>query len=128
MRITGITPQLRTQDLDSTIRFYTEQIGLILDFRYSDFYAGIRAGDQLFHLKLADHADPSIAYVRSGEHFHLYLACTDVDALASKIQSKGVRLHQEPRNTEWGTRELVFHDDQGHTIYVGQQRAEPPAG
>ena len=121
MLISGITSQLRTQDLDSTIRFYTEKVGLTLDFRYSDFYAGLRAGDQFIHLKLVDDADPSIAYVRTGDHFHLYLNSSDVDALAMRLKSKGVRLHQEPRDTEWGTRELVFHDDQGHTIHVGQK-------
>ena len=51
MRILGVTPQLRTTDLAESIRFYTTTIGLTLEFRYQDFYAGIRAGDQVFHLK-----------------------------------------------------------------------------
>ena len=51
MTITGAIPQLRTTDLAASIRFYTERLGLTLEFRYEDFYAGIRAGDQLFHLK-----------------------------------------------------------------------------
>jgi catechol 2,3-dioxygenase-like lactoylglutathione lyase family enzyme len=121
--ITGITPQLRTTDLESTIRFYVEKVGFTLDFRYSDFYAGLRAGDQLLHLKLADEKDPSIAYVQAGDHLHLYLNTNDVDAVATVLTSHGVRLLQPPTDTEWGTRELVFLDDQGHTIYVGQDTA-----
>jgi catechol 2,3-dioxygenase-like lactoylglutathione lyase family enzyme len=120
MLITRITPQLRTLDLDSSIRFYTEIVGLALQFRYSDFYAGIGAGDQLFHLKLVDAPDPSIPYVQHDDHLHLYLGTDDVDAVAERLKAKGVALQQEPKNTAWQTRELVFLDDQGHTIYVGQ--------
>jgi catechol 2,3-dioxygenase-like lactoylglutathione lyase family enzyme len=122
MLITGVTPQLRTTDLDSTIRFYVDKVGLTLDFRYSDFYAGLLAGDQSLHLKLADHPDPSIAYVEAEHHFHLYLHTDDVDEVAARLTTRGVPLQQAPRDTAWGTRELVFFDDQGHTIYVGQRK------
>lgn len=123
MLISRITPQLRTRDLDATIRFYTEKVGLLLDFRHSDFYAGIRAGDQLFHLKLADGLDPSIAWVQSEDHLHLYLGTDDVEAVAQRLRANGVALRQEPTDTAWQTRELVFLDDQGHTIYVGQSKS-----
>ena len=127
MLITRITPQLRTLDLDSSIRFYIEVVGLSLEFCYSDFYAGIRAGDELFHLKLVDSPDPSIPYVEDGGHLHLYLGTHDVDAVAERLKAKGVALQQEPKNTAWQTRELVFLDDQGHTIYVGQDTSGPAA-
>ena len=65
--ISGVIPQLRTTDLGGSIRFYTEQLGLTLEFRYEDFYAGIRAGHQVFHLKLVDQPDPSIDFVDRGE-------------------------------------------------------------
>jgi catechol 2,3-dioxygenase-like lactoylglutathione lyase family enzyme len=123
MLISGITPQLRTRDIDGSIQFYTEKVGLTLDFRYSDFYAGIRSGDNMFHLKLVDDTDPSIAYVQAGGHLDLYLGTSDVDAVAETLKRNGVALLQEPTDSSWNTRELVFHDDQGHTIYVGQPRS-----
>lgn len=122
MPISSITAQLRTRDLDGSIRFYTEKVGLALEFRHSDFYAGIRAGNQVFHLKLIDAPDPSIAFVQAGDHLHLYLGTDDVDAVAQMLKRNGVRLRQDPTDTPWQTRELVFLDDQGHTIYVGQNR------
>src|SRR5712691_11318307 len=73
MHISNAISQLRTTDLAGSIRFYTTKVGLTLEFRYEDFYAGIRAGRQLFHLKLVDEKDPSIEFVDKGEHFHLYL-------------------------------------------------------
>jgi catechol 2,3-dioxygenase-like lactoylglutathione lyase family enzyme len=120
MRITGIVPQLRTTDMASSIRFYTEKLGFSVAFKYQDFYAGIRAGDQLFHLKLVDEKDPSIPYVDAGEHFHLYLETNGVVDFAARLKANGVELVKNVHETPWKTREIVIHDDQGHTLYLGE--------
>jgi catechol 2,3-dioxygenase-like lactoylglutathione lyase family enzyme len=120
MTITRIIPQLRTTDMDSSIRFYTEKLGFTVEFKYQDFYAGIRVGDQLIHLKLVDEQDASIPYVDHGGHLHLYLETTDVAALATHLASSGVALVKDVHETPWGTRELVIRDDQGHTLYFGE--------
>ena len=99
MQILGAIAQLRTTDLAASVRFYTTKVGLTLAFQHKDFYAGIRAGNQLFHLKLVDEKDPSIAFVDRGEHFHLYLETDDAVAAAEALK-----------------------DDQGHTLYFGQNR------
>ena len=122
MKISQVIPQLRTTDLATSIRFYTEQLGFTLDFRYEDFYAGIRAGDQIVHLKLVDTADPSIDFVDAGEHFHLYLETDDATAAAARLPANGVRLVKSLHDTPWGTREFTIKDDQGHTLYFGQDR------
>jgi hypothetical protein len=62
MPISSAIAQLRTTDLVESIRFYTMKVGLTLEFQYENFYAGIRAGNQLFHLKLVDHKDPLIDF------------------------------------------------------------------
>lgn len=133
MRISGAIPQLRTTDLASSIRFYTGTIGLTLEFQYQDFYAGIRAGNQVFHLKLADEKDPSVEYVDHGDHFHLYFETDDAAASAHALKAAGVRLIKDVHETAWGTREFVIRDDQGHTLYFGEpvrprQRAEADKG
>ena len=125
MAVVTITPQLRTTNLDRSVRFYTERVGLELEFRYSDFYAGIRSSGGNFHLKLVDTPDPSIAFVHEGGHLHLYLGVDDVDAFGERLRTSGIELVQPPCDTDWGTRELVFNDDQGHTIYAGMP--VPPA-
>jgi catechol 2,3-dioxygenase-like lactoylglutathione lyase family enzyme len=121
MRVTGVVAQLRTTDLAASIRFYTDTLGLTLEFQYQDFYAGIRAGDQVFHLKLVDDADPSVEYVDHGDHFHLYLEVDDASEAAAALARKGVRLAKPVTDTAWGTREFVINDDQGHTLYFGQR-------
>ena len=85
MGIASVIPQLRTTDLAGSIRFYIEKVGFTLDFQYEDFYAGIRAGGQVFHLKLADEKDPSIDFVDRGGHFHLYFESDDAAADAEGV-------------------------------------------
>jgi catechol 2,3-dioxygenase-like lactoylglutathione lyase family enzyme len=122
MQISGAIAQLRTTDLAESIRFYTTTVGLTLEFQYQDFYAGIRAGSQLFHLKLVDAKDPSIEFVDRGEHFHLYLETDDAQAAADGLKRNGVPLVKDVHETAWGTREFVIKDDQGHTLYFGESR------
>jgi|SRR3954467_9560637 catechol 2,3-dioxygenase-like lactoylglutathione lyase family enzyme len=120
MQIARVIPQLRTTDLAASIAFYTEILGFTLEFRYQDFYAGVRSGPYVLHLKLVDAADPSIAYVDREEHFHLYFETPNITALAAELERKGITLVRAVHDTDWGTRECVVKDDQGHTLYFGQ--------
>src|SRR6185503_11001497 len=122
MAISGVIPQLRTTNLKDSISFYTGKLGLRLEFQYQDFYAGIRAGSQLFHLKLVDEKDPCIEFVDKGEHFHLYLQTDDAAATADALKRNGIQLVKDVHETTWGTREFVIKDDQGHTLYFGETR------
>ena len=121
--ITNVITQLRTTNLERSIRFYTDTMGFALEFRFQDFYAGIRAGLEVFHLKLVDDPDPSIEFVRKGEHFHLYFETDHVEAEANRLRKKGVRLVRDVHATEWGARQFVLEDDQGHTLHVAQNVA-----
>ena len=120
MHISDVITQLRTTDLAASIRFYTALPGFTLAFQYEDFYAGIRAGTHVFHLKLVDTKDPSIEVVARDDHLHLYFVTPDVMAAAEAVRQAGVRLVKEVHRTPWGTREFVVHDDQGHTLYFGE--------
>ncbi len=122
MRISNVIAQLWTTDIVASISFYTTKLGFTLEFRYQDFYAGIRAGDKVFHLKLVDEKDPSIEFVDKNENFHLYLQTDDVSAMAEALKSRGMRLVKDVHETDWGTREFVIKDDQGHTLYFGESQ------
>jgi catechol 2,3-dioxygenase-like lactoylglutathione lyase family enzyme len=119
-RITGVAPQLRTTDLEASIRFYVDVLGFDLAFRWEDFYAGLCAGGAEIHLKRVDMPDPSVAYVAQGEHVHLYIHVEDVDAMAARLRDRGVAVLAGPVDRPWNTREIVLRDDQGHTLYVSQ--------
>lgn len=120
MTIRSITPQLRTTDMASTIRFYTEKLGFEVEFNYEDFYAGIRLGDRTIHIKCVAEPDPSIPFVDEGGHLHLYFETDGVAAFAERLKVEGVTLIVDVHETAWNTREFVIHDDQGHTLYFGE--------
>lgn len=120
MQISNVIAQLRTTDLAASIRFYTALPGFTLAFQHEDFYADIRAGTQLFHLKLVDARDPSIDVVARDDHLHLYFVTLDVVAAAEEVRRAGVPLVKEVHETAWATREFVIRDDQGHTLYFGE--------
>lgn len=122
MGISSVIAQLRTTDLKESIRFYTQELGLALEFQYEDFYAGIRAGDQVIHLKLVDERDPSIKFVDDGEHFHLYFGTDDVEATAEALRNRGIRFTKDVHETAWGTKEFIIKDNQGYTLYFGGSR------
>ncbi|HSX61688.1 MAG TPA: VOC family protein [Tahibacter sp.] len=120
MAITALVPQLRTTDLASSLHFYIDRLGFELAFRYEDFYAGVRAGPQLFHLKQWEEIDPSIRYVDDADHFHLYFQTGDLEATAARLSAQGIAFVRPIHETPWQTREFVIHDDQGHTLYFGE--------
>jgi hypothetical protein len=99
---------------------YTTKVGLTIEFQYQDFYAGIRAGGQFFHLRLVDETDPSIEFVDKGEHFHLCLYTDDAATAADALKRRGVPLVRDVHGTAWGTREFVIKDDQVHTVYFAE--------
>lgn len=123
MTVLGVVPQLRTTNLEESIDFYVTRLGFTLDFRFSDFYAGIKVGPQSLHLKLVDSKDPSIAYVSGEGHLHLYFPTDDADAEARRFQLNGVPLREGVADTEWGTREFRVEDNQGHLLCFGQRLA-----
>ena len=120
MRINGVIPQLRTTDLAGSIEFYVTRLGATLEFRYEDFYAGVRLGDHVVHLKHVDEPDPGISYVREAGHLDLYIEVDDVEGVARMLRGNGLHIACDVHDTDWNTRELVIEDDQGHTLYFGQ--------
>ena len=120
MQLSRIVPQLRTTDLASSLSFYTNKLGMSLEFQYEEYYAGVRAGSNVIHLKQTDEKDPSVDYVDHGDHFHLYLETEDIEAVAAELKSNGVAFVKDVHETPWSTRELIIKDEQGHTLYFGQ--------
>ena len=122
MEISRVIPQLRTTNLAAALGFYVGTLGFTLEFVHDDFYAGVRRGDFVVHLKLVDDPDPSVEFVRQGDHLHLYLDTPDVSAVAAELKRKGVPLVRDVHDTDWNTRECVARDPDGHTLYFGQAR------
>ena len=120
MSVRSVTPQLRTTDIERAIDFYVNKLGFDLEFRFSDFYAGIRAGSDSFHLKLVDDPDPAIDFVRQGDHLFLYFDVTDARAEAQKLKANGVTFHRELHDARVDSLEFYILDPDGHIHVFGE--------
>src|SRR5690242_21812952 len=88
MRITSVATQIRVTDLERALCFYVGTLGFVEEFRFRDFYAGIRAGGTSFHLKRVEAADPSIRFVQQGDHLHFYIRVNDLDGTFRELEGK----------------------------------------
>lgn len=123
MQITSLATQLRVANLERALDFYVKTLGFTEEFRFRDFYAGLRAGTALLHLKQVEAPDPSIAFVKQGDHLHLYLRVPDLDATFRELEGKAELVY--PITTKpWGDREFTIRDPDGHTLYFAQGDAE----
>lgn len=121
MSVHNVIAQLRTTDLEASLAFYTSTLGFELDFRFADFYAGVRFGEQQFvHLKRVDDGDPSVRYVQDGGHQHLFFSVDDVQSYYDRFSAAGVTIRQELMEHPWEARDFVVQDDQGHVLCFSQ--------
>ena len=110
-------PILDVRDVDRALRFYVEQLGFEVDFRYPNDpsnYAGIRRG--AVHLHMQWQAEEHFEQGTAGR-LRIRIKVHDPDALFKEFAARGVvsgdaRVHE----TEWGTREFGFRDPDGNGL------------
>ena len=99
---------LSTDDLDESIRFYTETLGFTLKFRDGGHYAALEGGSVTLALATAvDHPMPGkvVAGIKT----------TDVDAAAKAIEEGGGAIVRGPYNDAHERRAVVY-DNQGNGL------------
>jgi lactoylglutathione lyase len=99
---------LSTDDLDESIRFYTEALGMSLKFRDGSHYAALDGGSITLALATAvDHPLPGKVAVG--------IKTADVDAAAKAIEDSGGALVKGPYNDAHERRAVVY-DNEGNGL------------
>jgi len=99
---------LSTDDLDESIRFYTETLGLKLKFRDGSHYAALDGGSITVALATAiDHPMPGQVVVG--------IKTTDVDAAAKAVEDSGGGIVKGPYN-DAHERRVVAYDNKGNGL------------
>jgi lactoylglutathione lyase len=99
---------LSTDDLDESIRFYTETLGMPLKFRDGAHYAAIDGGSITIALATAvDHPMPGQVVVG--------IKTSDVDAAAEAVEQSGGGLVKGPYNDAHERRAVVY-DNKGNGL------------
>jgi lactoylglutathione lyase len=99
---------LSTDDLDTSIRFYTEALGMSLKFRDGAHYAALDGGSITLALATAvDHPLPGQVAVG--------IKTADVDAAAKAIEDSGGAVVKAPYNDAHERRAVVY-DNKGNGL------------
>jgi uncharacterized glyoxalase superfamily protein PhnB len=123
---TGLTPMLICADVQASIKFYTDVIGLEVDERMDDVgksgWASV--GRDGVHLMLASPTYfPDMPKVNDRYYQAQYYFYTDeLDALREHIKAKGAET-TEIIEQSYGMREFEMVDPDGHILIFGQNIA-----
>lgn len=115
--IKGGTPTIYVSDMDRAVKFYTETLGLKLQDRYDDEWAGIDAGGgTVLGLHPASEKNPA---GKSGSITIGFLLNEPIEEVVKKLKSKGVRFHGPIQGDEKFPIRLAFFDDsEGNDLYL----------
>ena len=99
---------LSTDDLDASIRFYTETLGMSLKFRDGVQYAALDGGSITLALATTvDHPMPG--------HVVIGIKTADVDAAAAAVETNGGAIVKGPYNDAHERRAAVY-DNKGNGL------------
>ncbi len=121
---------LRVNDLDESLRFYTETLGMKLlrkkDYeggRFTLAFVGYDDEDKTAVLELTHNWDTK-SYELGTAYGHIALGTSDIAAAVEKIRAAGGKITREPGPMKHGTTVIAFVEDpNGYKIELIQQRA-----
>jgi catechol 2,3-dioxygenase-like lactoylglutathione lyase family enzyme len=104
-------------DMDTSVRFYTEQLGLKLVYRFGDKWASIHAGKGL---TIGLHpASPRMPAGRPGSMAIGLELDGKIDDAVRRLQEKGVQF-DGPMNRGEAGNFAAFHDPDGNQLYLAE--------
>ena len=126
----GVMPTLTANNLEQSIRFYTEGLGFVIEDRYEkDGQLNgvmLRAGDAQLGLSRDDFAKGRDRV--KGIGMRLYMETEqDIPAIAAQAKAAGFRLDSEPTPLPWGPLAFAVTDPDGFKITIANPtKAEVP--
>jgi len=125
LRLRSVEPALTVDDIERSLRFYTDVLGFVVGERWEE--AGqlrgvsLKAGACSLGLSQDDWSKGRDR--KKGEGISLWCATAqDIDALAARIKAAGARLAQEPSDSPEGGRMLAVDDPDGFRLRLYKER------
>jgi uncharacterized glyoxalase superfamily protein PhnB len=116
LRATGLAPSLTVNDLQSSIRFYTDGLGFTVDEEYKEggqvLGVMLEAGEARIGLTQDDFAKGRNRVKGVGLRFYLETD-QDVTELARQAQRSGIALDEGPGPLPWGSTGFTVTDPDG---------------
>ena len=115
---------LIVNDLDRTLDFYTQVLGLKLGHRSGD-YAQLNTGVTRIGFYTRPAMEKAVGFTlepapQSAPGFELGFKVPDVDAAYAEVLAGGASPVTEPTTRPWGQRTAYIRDPDGHLIELAQ--------
>jgi lactoylglutathione lyase len=110
-------PILYVDDVDRSIRFYTEWLGFEATYRWP------REGTTAFAFLKLEPLGIAVSQRRpehEGRDFELCLYTDDADRAAEQLRAAGAEEVQPPQDEPWGERRTYFRDPDGNLVHIAQ--------
>jgi lactoylglutathione lyase len=126
LRLRSIDPGFTVNDLDRSLKFYTDVLGFIVSQRWTDDTGKLqgvtlKAGVCQLNVSQDDWAKGRDR--QKGVAVRLFCrTAQDIDALAGRIKAAGVRLTEEPKDQPWGARTMSVDDPDGFHLTFSRQK------
>ncbi len=118
MRLTDLRPVLWTEDLSSTIDFYSEVLGFECSDRNDDWgWASLQKDDVALMIAKPNEHTP---YEKIGFTGSLYFNTDNVDALWEKLKDKA-KVCYGIEDFFYGMREFAVYDNNRYLLQFGQE-------
>lgn len=120
---------LRVKDLEQSVRFYTEMLGMkelrrndVPDGKYTLAFVGY--GDEAAHTVLELTYNYGQDQYDMGDAFgHLAIGVPDIKATVERLRADGVKITREPGPVKFGTTVIAFIEDpNGYKIELIERR------
>jgi uncharacterized glyoxalase superfamily protein PhnB len=126
LRLRSATPGFTVSDLQRSLEFYRDVLGFHAGEPWMDngkmMGIELKAGAVSFYLGQDDFKKGRDRVKGTG--IRIYCATTDdVDALATRIRSRGGVLDHDPQTQPWGSRDFGITDPDGYKLTIANQPA-----
>ena len=126
LQISAIVPSITVDDLQKSITFF-EALGFAIDERWEDngtlLGVMMRAGKNQIGLSQDDWKKGRDR--KKGIGMRLYMETTqNVDEIAARARTAGIKLNTEPHDTEWKSRAFEVTDPSGFLLTISSKAAE----
>lgn len=125
LRLRSLEPSFTVNDLERSLRFYTDVLGFIVKERWTDggVLRGVMLQAGVCELGLSQDDWAKGRDRTKGEAVRIWCQTVqDIDALAARIRAGKGRLTEEPRDEPWGTRSLSVDDPDGFHLTIYRKR------
>ena len=114
-KINNMSPQFLVLDIEHSIEFYTKKLGFDLEFRYEDFYAGIKKDGYSIHLKSGKPSIEERRRRKENNDLDIVFSVDNVEALYQDLQDKKVEIIQPLCERPYG-KEFYIADPDGYIL------------